>query len=84
MKTRLLQLIKHSFIAALLTLLLLVCQRQANLPVLAHSLETTAIVNINVIPMDTERVLRDHVVIVEDGLIAAIGPATEISIPDGT
>jgi imidazolonepropionase-like amidohydrolase len=33
--------------------------------------------------MDSERVLEDQVVIVEDGLITAVGPAGEVTIPDG-
>jgi len=42
-----------------------------------------AFTNVNVIPMDSERVLEDHMVVVEDGLITAVGPAGEVSIPEG-
>ena len=32
-------------------------------------------VNVSVVPMDSERLLRDQTVIVDDGRIAALGPA---------
>jgi hypothetical protein len=44
---------------------------------------TVAFTNVNVVPMDSERVLEDQVVVVEDGLITAVGPAGEVTIPDG-
>jgi imidazolonepropionase-like amidohydrolase len=40
-----------------------------------------AFVGVNVIPMDTERVLTDHTVVVRDGRIASIGPSASITIP---
>ncbi|MDH5832843.1 amidohydrolase family protein [Luteimonas kalidii] len=43
--------------------------------------DTTAFVRVNVLPMDRERVLRDQVVLVEDGHIAAIGRA--LAVPEG-
>ncbi len=42
-----------------------------------------AFVNVNVIPMDRERVIERQTVIVRDGRIAEIGPANKIKIPDG-
>jgi hypothetical protein len=39
----------------------------------------TAFVDVNVIPMDTDRVLRGQTVLVENGAIAAIGPS--VSVP---
>jgi cytosine/adenosine deaminase-related metal-dependent hydrolase len=44
--------------------------------------ETTAFVDVNVVPMDTERVLPQQTVLVRDGRIAALGAA--IAIPPGT
>ncbi|MEW5916077.1 MAG: amidohydrolase family protein [Gemmatimonadota bacterium] len=38
-----------------------------------------ALVGVNVVPMDTERVLTDQTIVVRDGLIAAIGPRTSTS-----
>ena len=40
-----------------------------------------AFVNVNVIPMDRERVLRNQTVIVSDGTITAIGDAKRIKPP---
>ena len=42
-----------------------------------------AFVHGNVIPMDTDRVLRDQTVVVSAGRIAAIGPSPQIVIPAG-
>jgi imidazolonepropionase-like amidohydrolase len=43
----------------------------------------TAFVNVNVVPMDRERVIEKPTVIVRDGRIAEIGPADKIKAPDG-
>jgi len=40
-----------------------------------------AVVNVTVIPMDSERMLRGHTVIIRDGLIAQLGPSADIRIP---
>ena len=45
---------------------------------------TYAITGATVIPMDRERVLRQHTVLVRDGRIAALGPAGRVRIPAGT
>jgi hypothetical protein len=37
--------------------------------------------HVNVIPMDRERVLFDQTVIVEDGVIATIGPSHSVAVP---
>ena len=41
----------------------------------------TAFVNVNVIPMRTERVLLEQTVIVDKGIITAIGPVDEVRVP---
>ena len=41
-----------------------------------------AIDNVNVVPMDEERILADQTVIVRDRLIAAMGPSTQITVPE--
>jgi len=46
------------------------------------SAETTAFVNVNVIPMSSERVLPGQSVIVVDGIIASIGKVQETVLPD--
>ena len=42
-----------------------------------------AFVNVNVVPMDEERVLEGQTVIVKDGRITEIGNASSVKIPDG-
>jgi len=44
---------------------------------------TTAFVDVNVVPMDAERVLERQTVLIEGDRIAAIGPSHEIAVPDG-
>ncbi len=43
--------------------------------------EVFAFSRVNVIPMDTERVLEEHTVIVQDGLITEMGPSASVEIP---
>jgi len=47
----------------------------------AEAPSSTAFVHVNVVPMDREHVLRDQTVLVEDGMIAAIGPG--VTVPKG-
>ncbi|WNG33525.1 amidohydrolase family protein [Archangium violaceum] len=43
--------------------------------------QAVAFVGVNVVPMDTERVLTDQTVIVRNGLITSLGPSAEITVP---
>jgi hypothetical protein len=43
--------------------------------------DVTAFTHVNIVPMDRERVLRDQTVLVEGGVIAAVGP--DVAIPTG-
>ncbi|HEV7643169.1 MAG TPA: amidohydrolase family protein [Pyrinomonadaceae bacterium] len=43
--------------------------------------QTVAFTNVNVIPMDRERVLMDQTVVVKDGLITEVGDAKKVKIP---
>jgi hypothetical protein len=43
--------------------------------------ETVAFVDVNVIPMDRERVLKAQTVVVKGGRIAEIGPAARVRVP---
>jgi imidazolonepropionase-like amidohydrolase len=43
----------------------------------------TAFVNVNVIPMDRERVLKNQTVVVRDGVIAEVGDAKKVRVPAG-
>ncbi len=51
--------------------------------VTAQQSGTVAFVNVNVIPMDRERVLRDQTVVVANGRITALGPAASTQVPQG-
>ena len=42
-----------------------------------------AFVHASVVPMDSERVLRDYTVVVKHGAIVGIGPATTVKVPAG-
>ena len=42
-----------------------------------------AFVNVNVVPMDRERVLERQTVLVRDGRIAQVGPASSVQVPQG-
>ena len=73
------------FILCVLLLMMGIVSRQTatssdqNQKLLSH----TAFVNVNVIPMDTERVLENQTVIVEGDHITAIGPADDVAVPEG-
>jgi hypothetical protein len=45
------------------------------------ALQTVAVHNVNVVPMDRERVLRDQVVLVRNGTITAVGARGRVPIP---
>ena len=42
-----------------------------------------AFVNVTVIPMDGERLLSNHTVVVRDGAVADLGPAANVEVPQG-
>lgn len=44
--------------------------------------DTTAIINVNVIPMSSEAVIANQTVLVEDGIIVTIGDVDDIRIPE--
>ena len=45
--------------------------------------QTVVFTNVNVIPMDKERVLENQTVVVKDGLITEVGDAKKVKIPKG-
>ncbi|HEX2190333.1 MAG TPA: amidohydrolase family protein [Longimicrobiaceae bacterium] len=49
----------------------------------APDTSVTAFVEASVIPLDAERVLRGHTVLVRDGRIVAVGPSAEVEVPPG-
>lgn len=46
--------------------------------------KSIAFQDISVIPMDTERVLSHHTVLVRNGKIADVGPSNSVNLPPGT
>lgn len=52
-------------------------------PAFAQKGDRFAIVGVDVIPMDTERLLEDQVVIVENGVIQSIGDTASTTLPSG-
>jgi imidazolonepropionase-like amidohydrolase len=50
---------------------------------LAAQQGTFAFVNVNVLPMEGEGLLAGQTVLVEDGLITRVGPASDVQIPEG-
>lgn len=44
--------------------------------------DATAVINVNVIPMTSELVLRSRTVVVEDGIITAVGPVDSQPVPE--
>lgn len=55
-----------------------------SLPSAAFAQAATAFVNVAVVPMDAPRVVAGQTVLVQNGRIAAIGSAAQISLPPGT
>ena len=49
----------------------------------AHALQTYAIENVTVIPLDRERRLERHTVVVSDGRITAMSPSGRAAVPTG-
>lgn len=55
----------------------------ACLPIAAWSAETTAIVNVNVIPMTADIVLSQQTVVISGDRIAAVGAVGDVAVPAG-
>lgn len=66
----------------LTTLSLLLLLAPASAPAAAQD-GVVAFRNVNVVPMDDERVLENHTVIVRDGRIESVAPAGEVTVPEG-
>jgi imidazolonepropionase-like amidohydrolase len=50
---------------------------------LPDSVPLVAFENVNIIPMDRERVVEDQTVIIREGIIEVIGNKDQVSVPDG-
>jgi len=68
----------------ILSLTLVIAMLLTNITASAQGENIVAFVNVNVIPMDSERILESHTVVVEGDRITTMGPANEVAIPDGT
>ncbi len=66
---------KRSFLLFICLIIPLVSLSQAND-------QSIAFVNVNVIPMDTERVLEEQTVVIRDGIIQQIGNTARITVPE--
>lgn len=78
MKSRLLERFAHPMTRVAQFVLLLLLTTSAST---AQSL--TAFVDVHVLPMDEERVLENHTVVIEGERIVRVGPSNEVNIPDG-
>lgn len=72
--------VAHAYRVVLLTvgLVALAIQADAQTP----SLPDYAFIGVDVIPMDRERLLEDHVLVVQSGRITALGPTATTDIPE--
>ncbi len=64
-----------AFVAAMM------CCSCADQPPAESSSGAVAFVNVNVLPMDSERVIRDQTVVIEGGKIASIGDSSRARVP---
>jgi hypothetical protein len=64
-------------------ILLLVLLLTASLPALAQTSPAVAFVNVNVIPMDRERLLRNQTVVVHKGMMVQVGDTKHVRIAPG-
>jgi imidazolonepropionase-like amidohydrolase len=69
---------KRAFIVAIAAGLMLALQNPA-----AQEAPTVAFTNVNVVPMDSNRVLSNQTVVVTKDRITAVGPAGSTRVPDG-
>jgi imidazolonepropionase-like amidohydrolase len=59
------------------------CAACAHVPAPSPATDAIAFVHAAVVPMDRERVLPDHTVVVVNGRITAVGPAATVEVPRG-
>jgi len=76
---------KHNIkmMGPILSLTLIIAMLANHITVFAQDKNIVAFVNVNVIPMEGERILEGHTVVVEGDRITAIGPKSEVTVPDG-
>ena len=64
-------------------LILLACVPPAPPVAVASALEITAFIDVNVVPLDSERVLAGQTVLTQGGTILAVGPQASTAVPAG-
>jgi imidazolonepropionase-like amidohydrolase len=69
--------------ARFLVLTLMLCVLLAAPAAAQEQSRDVAFVNVNVLPMDSERILQDHTVIVRGDTIVRVGPAAKVKVPAG-
>jgi tetratricopeptide (TPR) repeat protein len=76
----------HLCLSASVLCLAIACSNEAPLesPTTARVEGDFAIVHVDVAPMDSDRILVDQTVLVKDGVVARLGPAAAVSVPEGT
>jgi hypothetical protein len=67
----------------IVSLTLVIAVLATNITVFAQEENIVAFVDVNVIPMDSERIIEGQTVVVEGDRITAIGTVDKVSIPDG-
>ncbi len=72
---------KACLLAVILIINCFVVAQAKKEPATAADNKVLAFVNVNVVPMDRERILEKQTVIVRDGRIAELGPTTDIKVP---
>jgi imidazolonepropionase-like amidohydrolase len=70
--------LRHVFLAAVMASALGIAA-----PASAQEAQVTAFVNVNVVPMDSERVLAGQTVVIEGETIVAVGPTADVAVPAG-
>ncbi len=74
---------KRSILAIVLGVLASASCAEVQAPSEGRGGGVTAFVGVNVVPMDSERVLENQTVLVENGHIGALGPASDVEVPEG-
>src|SRR5262245_31403817 len=71
---------------AAVTVLLVAAEPRPSMERSASSVGSSsfAILHASVIPMDSERILRDHTILVQGDRIAALAPDGAVALPSGT
>jgi len=73
--------VSRTMLLALMVCCAVACAPRTEQDQQATDVGALVITNVHVVPMDTERVLRRHAVVVRRGVIEAVGPEEDIAMP---